>query len=643
MTRFFLLILLFSLLTIPALAQSLEGSVTDDEGMPIVFASIQVEGSRLGTITNTEGKFSLTLTPGTYELIVKHLGFEDQVVQVKIPDQQAIDIVLVTDEVELDAVEIERGRRDPAYAIMKQVIAHKREFIKQFDTYKCDTYLRISLAQDSATARKFAEKKAKALARKQQLKADSLTKWGLKYMQEQAGDSLYHPVLVDSVNTVLADSSFQDSNKNALVIDPQTVAFVESQSTTFFRFPKQYKSIVNAYRSRSKNGAQWVAQSFTYDEGGGNYSTAIRNPYLFYQDVSEVDVNFYRNLIQAPKLGDRPFVSPLHSTLWTLTYRYHLDSTYYVGGKIHYLISITPKNIDGPYFEGKIVVIDDQWALKSVAFNILPSTLAFFDKFELAHDYSKTKDGRWVLDKEVYTYSVKDGRSRYEGVSTALHTGYELDPKFPKNFFTNELRRTDKEAFERDSAYWSGVRPMALMDRDVQFVERQDSIIAHYRSPEYLKKQDSIFNHLSWMDILFNGISFRNRKHRMRYYFSPILEQMQPFGVGGYRHALNTSISKTWKRYTALYVYADVNYGVDNNDLRGNLRLGYTYNPKKFARAYVKVGDTYSMVNQNATLIAVLGRGNYINKRSIGVGHRMEVANGIHGRRISRFCGSQTD
>lgn len=625
MTRRCFLFSLSFFFSLSAFAQTLTGSVSDPDGEPIAFASIQIAGSRAGTITNTDGQFQLNLAAGTYQLMIKHLGYGEKVVAVNVPDSQPLEVVLLPVEMELDEIEIERGRRDPAYAIMKQVIKHKKQFIQQFEGYKCDTYQRISLVQDSTTARRAAEKRKKAAEERRKKKIDSLAQVEVADTLTVGLDSLGFVIEHDSIP---ADTMWIDTGEITLSIKPQTINFVESQSTTYYRHPKQYKTIVNAYRSRSRNGGG-ISSSFNFNENAGHYRTPARDPYLFYQDVSDVEMNFYRNLIQAPKLGDRPFVSPLHSTLWAITYRYHLDSTYYVKGKVHYTISITPKNLDGPYFKGKFIIVDGSWAIQSVRFEVLPSTLPFFKQFEVAHDYSKTDDGRWVLDKEEYTYTVKDGPSTYEGQSLALHTAYELDPELPRNFFRNELRRTDKEAFERDSSYWAGVRPMAMEERDIQFVKRQDSLIAHYRSPEHLREVDSIFNHLSFLDILVNGIAFRDRKRGMRYYFSPILEQIQPYGVGGYRHSLGTSIRKTWKNYTAMYLWGDFNYGVDNKDLKGNFRLGYTYNPRKFAHAYIKVGDTYSMVNDNATLIALLGRGNYINKRSIGVGHRMEVTNGI--------------
>jgi hypothetical protein len=100
--------------------------------------------------------------------------------------------------------------------------------------------------------------------------------------------------------------------------------------------------------------------------------------------------------------------------------------------------------------------------------------------------------------------------------------------------------------------------------------------------------------------------------------------------VGGYRHALGGNISKTWTKYNRLALSGEADYGFANKDLKGFVRLAYTYNPKHFASAYVKFGDRYSMINFNQSIATVFSRSNYIRKTYYGIGHEMEVLNGIY-------------
>ena len=260
-------------------------------------------------------------------------------------------------------------------------------------------------------------------------------------------------------------------------------------------------------------------------------------------------------------------------------------------------------------------------------FEVLSSGMSYFKKFHILHEYEPSEYGKWLLTKEEYTYEIKDGRRYYFGNSTAVHANYQVDVDFPKNFFKNELRRTDKEAFERDSADWASLRPVALKNSEINFAKEQDSIFNYHRSEEYLKKQDSIYNHLKFLDFILNGISWRNRAKGMTYNINPLIEQFQPFGVGGYRHEFGGGIRKTWTRYTHLSVYGDIDYGFKNKDVRGNGRIGFFYSPRRFGRAYVRFGNNYTMVNELETITAVLSRGNFIQKVYGAVGNRIELIN----------------
>jgi hypothetical protein len=51
--------------------------------------------------------------------------------------------------------------------------------------------------------------------------------------------------------------------------------------------------------------------------------------------------------------------------------------------------------------------------------------------------------------------------------------------------------------------------------------------------------------------------------------------------------------------------------------------------PKRFARISVKYSNKYSMVNNAATLVSLLGRGNFVNKTGYEATYRMELVNGL--------------
>ncbi len=586
-------------------AHVLEGTLTNESGDPIPYAKVFVENTTQGVLTDAAGHYRLVLATGDYRVVFHHIQYERKVVSVQITGHLKLDVVLVAKDYEIDVVTIEGGKKDPAYALMEQLIDHKDEYLKQFETFRCQTYIKVLLEQDTLRPKKNVNSSTTE---------NGDVSVGITFTSKKK-----------KAEMMLADSLRQDSILKTKPPGKTIISLIETRSETNFKYPGTYKSIVQGYRGYSNEGGGVNLAGESYSD----YQAEVNNPYLFYLDVSDADFNFYENLLTIPKLGDRPFVSPLNSILWKITYKYRLDSTYQEGNQIRYRIHVTPRNPEGPYFEGDLIVVDDLWALADVDMEILPSTLGYFKTFHLHHRYEQAPDRRWVVAEETFRYSIKDGRTTYLGESTALHTKYELDVEFPRRFFKNELRHTEREAFERDSSYWDEVRPVALESKETNFAIERDSVKAFLRSDIYLREQDSIYNHLSWLDIFFNGIAFRDRVHSLGYYFSPLTEQIRPFGVGGYRHSLSASVTKYWVNRKTFRVGGDMNYGFLNNDLRGSMNFDLLYDPRHFGRAALRLGNVYSMINSNATFTSILGRGNYLNKTFIGVSHRYEILNGL--------------
>ncbi len=77
--------LLLCLLSISLFAQSIDvnGIVVDEKGEPIIGATIQVPGTSLGTITDYDGNFELTVPESAKTLSVSYIGMETREVPVK--------------------------------------------------------------------------------------------------------------------------------------------------------------------------------------------------------------------------------------------------------------------------------------------------------------------------------------------------------------------------------------------------------------------------------------------------------------------------------------------------------------------------------------------------------------------------------
>ena len=101
-----------------ALAQiRVSGTVSSDDGEPVVGASILVQGTKTGTVTDVDGNFQLTAPEGC-ELKVSYLGMKTKNVKVaanlKIvlqSDNRTLDDVVVT------ALGVSREKKALGYAV----------------------------------------------------------------------------------------------------------------------------------------------------------------------------------------------------------------------------------------------------------------------------------------------------------------------------------------------------------------------------------------------------------------------------------------------------------------------------------------------------------------------------------------------
>ncbi len=135
--------LLLLLIGITNYAQ-IKGTVTDNNGKPIPFANIYVKDTYIGTTTNDQGKYELSLKiPGTYVILYKYLGFktEKKVVTYDNGTPQIVDVTLTEEEIELKEVHIDKNT-NPAIEIIKNAIASRRDNSKKTAKYTADFYSR---------------------------------------------------------------------------------------------------------------------------------------------------------------------------------------------------------------------------------------------------------------------------------------------------------------------------------------------------------------------------------------------------------------------------------------------------------------------------------------------------------------------
>lgn len=136
--------------TMPSMAAVVQGHITDEKGQPLAFAAVQIKGTNTGAMADAQGFYQLSLTTGNYVLLCQYTAYEavEKTIMVN-NDNQIIDFQLKPQHLSLKEVVIKSDAEDPAYAIMREVIAKRKYHEKLLKTLETDIYLKGNLHVDS--------------------------------------------------------------------------------------------------------------------------------------------------------------------------------------------------------------------------------------------------------------------------------------------------------------------------------------------------------------------------------------------------------------------------------------------------------------------------------------------------------------
>src|SRR2546428_3516703 len=123
-------------------AAIISGKISDPQGKPIPFANVFIKGTSIGTTSNLEGNYSITLSPGQYELIYKTIGYKQVIKSVVVNmTLQQIDVTLEPEIYELKEVSVSASAEDPAFEILRNAIKKRKHYLTQVNAYSCEVYI----------------------------------------------------------------------------------------------------------------------------------------------------------------------------------------------------------------------------------------------------------------------------------------------------------------------------------------------------------------------------------------------------------------------------------------------------------------------------------------------------------------------
>ncbi len=569
-----------------------EGTIFNDDSNPLAFATIQVRNLKITTTSDGQGRYSLRVPEGSHILTVSFVGYISQSKRINIGGQEnkTVDFYLQAEVKELKTVEIYSDSRNKAKEIMQKARARRELYNEAIQTYTCSTYLKSGLE--------------------------------------------HKPYISDKIK----DNNIEETDSGKIEVTLKTKnqatenALLEYLSLTYFKHPDKIREKFVAYnehkfeRSGFSRGVS-VGYSLNSKEFGPP-AEENNNPYLLYKDLNSSLLNFYSNLISFPAVSTKPLMSPLASTSY-LHYKFDYEGISTRFEKPCHIIKISPFSRTEALFEGTIYIEDSSFALVYVDLSIHPASLNFCNYFTLTQEYKAIEPNTYLPIQRGINYRIALGKDTLNGEVLVNHFEYHINTEIESKIFTGEIKKFEISAFDKDSNFWNSYRPVPLKPNEKLYINTQDSLRNYYESPEYLAKIDSQFNKINIWNTLY-GVGHRNRLRGTEWYIGGIFEQMNFFGIGGYRHKLPGYFYKTLSNKNKLEFRGFIDYGFMNKDVKGKLGIGYNYSRKRFMRTFVEIGDFYSQINNFASIQQAFSRSNYARNITFHITQRLEIVNGLY-------------
>lgn len=140
------LLLLLALLPLSLFSQIIKGVVTNYNKEPIPFATIYIEELQTGTSANQQGKYEIHVSQGTFNLSFRSMGYSPQTKTIDVGTANIVlNVELNMQSYILAGVTVRADAEDPAYSVIRKVIARAPGFINQAKSYSSEVYIKGSV------------------------------------------------------------------------------------------------------------------------------------------------------------------------------------------------------------------------------------------------------------------------------------------------------------------------------------------------------------------------------------------------------------------------------------------------------------------------------------------------------------------
>ena len=334
--------------------------------------------------------------------------------------------------------------------------------------------------------------------------------------------------------------------------------------------------------------------------------------------VSDVLMNFYKNLVDIAYYSDRGFVSPVSESAM-FYYKYKMIGTFVENGLTINRIAIEPRRKFDPCFRGEIFIVDDSWNIHSLDLQLTKDAqIEFVDTLFIRQEYLAVEDSLWMpLTLQLMSHISVFGFSATDK-SIGVFSNYRINPPFDKRFFGNEIFKIEEKANQKDTLFWEETRPLTLTEEEMDNYRKADSTERIQSSKPYLDSLDKVYNKIGLGDILLSGIDFSNSFEKKFWRVSPLIT-MVSFNVVEGLYLNPEVVKRVIPESNELSIFkASVRYGFSDFRYKPSASYFKLTNPSNFNWWYFKGGRMMSQLNGDEPIEPIVNAGyTLLDKRNL--------------------------
>ncbi len=502
----------------------IKGFITDSiSGERLDYASISIEGTTIGTTTDSNGNFTLSTDSKTKGLLrVFFMGYNEKIVKFTPGKTNTLTIQLVPTSFTLPEVVIRPGKEkyskkdNPAVIFAKNVIASRnRNNPLNHEYFQYDHYQKIVLAANDYQAK---PKREDGKIRKLDFLSD----------------------YVDTLNT----------GKTILPLSEK-----EKIETVYYRKePKSERRVVKGFKSAG-------VDDFLSHDGVQQFLEEVFH-----------EMNIFQNDIPLLQLR---FVSPL-STIGPDYYKYYLRDTIVVDGELCANLEFAPFNSESFGFTGYLFVTLDSTFFVKKALIYVPRTinLNYTKNMSIEQEYKRTDDGTRLIIKDDINvdFKLSEKSKGLYARRLSVYTNQSFSPPDDEDIFkqSNPVIVLD-DAKKMKEDFWKSIRPADAVKRNPNTVAK---LMAQLRTIPVFSITEKAVSILASGYIPTNG-----DKEKSKFEIGPANTFISGNAIEGARFRMGGSTTTAFNKRLFLEGYGA--YGTKDEIFKYDGLIEYSFNDKK--------------------------------------------------------------